>query len=62
MERPEILSRLREGKRQLRRARVAMSLPEKIREVVELQKVHVTIIGKRRKLTPLERVWPLRGR
>jgi hypothetical protein len=56
----DVISRLREGKRQLRRERVAMSLPEKIRQVVELQKVHVTIVGRRRALSPLERVWPLR--
>ena len=56
----EVLTRLREGKRQLRRERVALSLPEKIRQVVELQKVHVTIVGRRRALNPLERVWPLR--
>ncbi len=58
----EILRRLREGKRQLRRERVTMSLPEKIRQVVELQKVHVTIVGRRRALKPIERVWPLRER
>lgn len=39
-----------------------MSLPEKIRQVVELQKVHVTIVGRRRALKPIERVWPLRDR
>ena len=55
-----VIARLREGKRQLRRERIAMSLPEKIRQVVELQKVHVTIVGRRRALGPLERVWPLR--
>jgi hypothetical protein len=59
---PEGIRRLREGKQELRRSRVAMSLPEKVREVVELQKVHVTIVGRRRALKPLERVWPLRDR
>ena len=57
-----VIDRLREGKRQLRSARIAMTLPEKIRQVVELQRVHVTIVGKRRKLKPVERVWPLRER
>ena len=61
-EAPDILNRLRQAKRELRRQRVAMSLPEKIREVVKLQKVHVTIVGRRRALRPLERVWPLRDR
>lgn len=61
-EQSDLMDRLREGKRQLRRERVTMSLPEKIRQVVELQKVHVTIVGRRRALKPLERVWPLRDR
>lgn len=61
-EQSELMDRLREGKRQLRRERAAMSLPEKIRQVVELQKVHVTIVGRRRALKPSERVWPLRDR
>lgn len=59
---PEIMTRLRKGKRELRRQRAAMSLPEKIQEVVKLQKVHVTIVGRRRALKPLERVWSLRDR
>ncbi|HEX3108734.1 MAG TPA: hypothetical protein VHU41_06540 [Thermoanaerobaculia bacterium] len=59
-EETDVITRLREGKRQLRSQRGAMSLPEKIRQVVELQKVHVTIVGSRRALGPLERVWPLR--
>ena len=59
-EKTNVITRLREGKRQLRKERVAMTLPEKIRQVVELQKVHVTIVGRRRALTALERVWPLR--
>lgn len=61
-EESDVMRRLREGKRQLRRSRIAMSLPEKIRQVVELQKVHVTIVGRRRALKPIERVWPLRDR
>ncbi|HEV7767912.1 MAG TPA: hypothetical protein VGQ76_23115 [Thermoanaerobaculia bacterium] len=52
-------NRLREGKSNLRRGRVALSLPEKVRQVVELQKVHVTIVGRRRALLPVERVWQL---
>ncbi len=57
---PDAIQRLRDGKRELRRRRVAMSLEEKVRQVVELQKIHVTIVGQRRALRPLERVWPLR--
>lgn len=57
---PEVIQTLRNGKRELRRQRVAMTLEEKVRQVVELQKVHVTVVGQRRALHPLERVWPLR--
>jgi hypothetical protein len=56
---PDAIRKLREGKRALRRERVAMSLEEKVRQVVELQKIHVAIIGRRRKLRPLEKVWQL---
>lgn len=56
---PDLMDRLREGKRELLRARIAMTLPEKIRQVVELQKVFVTVVGRRRPLEPHERVWPL---
>lgn len=59
---PDALQTLRNGKRELRRRRVAMSLEDKVRQVVELQKVHVTIVGQRRALQPLERVWQLRKR
>ena len=53
------IQKLREGKRDLRRARVAMTLPEKVRQVVELQKIHVKIVGRRRPLRAHERVWNL---
>lgn len=59
---PDVLQALRDGKRELRRRRVAMSLEEKVRQVVELQKVYVTIVGQLRVLKPLERVWQLRKR
>lgn len=58
----DILETLRSGKRELRRERIAMSLPEKVRQVVELQKIHVAIIGQRRALSPIERVWELEKR
>jgi len=56
---PDAVQKLREGKRNLRRARVAMSLAEKVRQVVELQKIHVSVVGRRRTLRPVERVWDL---
>ena len=57
---PDVLQRLRNGKRELRHKRVAMSLEDKVRQVVELQKIHVSMVGRRRALQPLERVWQLR--
>lgn len=52
-------ARLRQGKRDLRLARRAMSLPDKVREVVELQKIAVTTIRRRRPLKDIERVWTI---
>jgi hypothetical protein len=57
---PDAIQQLRNGKRQLRRERIAMSLEDKVRQVIELQRIHVAVIGRRRPLLPLERVWPLR--
>lgn len=54
--------RLRRAKRELRRQRIDLSLPEKVRQVVDLQKVAVETIGRRRSLREIERVWPLRDR
>lgn len=57
---PDAIQKLRDGKRNLRRRRVAMSLSDKVRQVVELQKIYVTVVGRRRPLRPLEKVWQLR--
>ena len=56
----ETLERLRRGKRQLRKARASMTLPEKVQQIVELQKIAVTMIRRRRPLRDIERVWPFR--
>jgi hypothetical protein len=58
----DLLQKLREGKAELRAARRAMSLPEKVREVVRLQKIVLPMIARRRALKPWERVWQLRDR
>lgn len=60
--RDDTIEKLRRGKRELHRKRVTMSLEDKVRQVVELQKVHVAVIGRRRTLKPLERVWQLKKR
>ena len=57
---PEVLQQLREGKRELREARSAMSLPEKVRQVVRLQAAMLPLIRRQRELEPFERVWSLR--
>lgn len=58
----ETTERLREGKRKLREDRRNMSLPEKLRQLVELQKIEIEMIRRRRPLTARERVWNLRQR
>lgn len=57
---PDAIRRLREGKRELRHSRVSMSLPEKVRQVVQLQHITLKMIQRRRPLEPLERAWPVR--
>jgi hypothetical protein len=56
----DLLSRLRRGKDELRRARRNMSLPEKVKQVVE--KITLPAIRRRRALNDWECVWPLRDR
>ena len=57
-----VLRRLREGKRQLRHERLAMTSADKVRQVVALQKATLPMIRRRRKLEDWEAVWPLRQR
>ena len=49
----------RAGKERLRDSRRGLSLPEKVQQVVELQKIAIPLIRRRRKLNEWERVWPL---
>jgi hypothetical protein len=53
------LDRLRERKRKLRQSRREMSLPEKVKQVIALQRIEVEMIRRRRPLSERERVWPL---
>lgn len=57
-----VLRGLREGKRQLRQERVSMSYPDKVRQVIELQRATLPMIRRRRKLEEWEGVWPIRHR
>lgn len=54
-----LIERLRQGKRQLRAERRALTLPEKVRQVVQLQEIAVKAAKARRTLTARERVWKL---
>jgi hypothetical protein len=56
---PDAIQKLRDGKRELHRARVGMSLRDKVRQVVELQRITIPLIRRRRELRAWERVWPL---
>jgi hypothetical protein len=53
----ELLDRLRAGKAALRAERIAMPLPEKVRDLLELQRIYCSIVGLRRPLQPWERPW-----
>lgn len=50
---------LRAGKRTLREQRRQLSLAEKVEQVVELQRIVLPQIRRRRALKPWERVWDL---
>jgi hypothetical protein len=50
---------LRAGKRQLRRQRRDLPLPEKVAQVVELQRIVLTQYQRRRSLKAYERIWDL---
>ena len=54
---PELLERLRQGKIALRERRRAMSLREKVREMLELQRVTFPLLARYRPLRSWERPW-----
>jgi hypothetical protein len=56
---PHTTTTLREGKEALRASRRNLSLPEKVKQVVELQKIAVQIAKSHGKLEPGQRVWEL---
>jgi hypothetical protein len=55
----DLIARLRQGKADLRRERERLSLPEKVRQVIELQKAVYPLIAQRRELEPWERPWEI---
>jgi len=54
---PELMRALREGKAALRRQRERLDLREKIRMVLELQRLCLPLIERRRPLAAWERPW-----
>lgn len=55
----DLIARLRQGKAELRRSRERLPLPEKVRQVIELQKAVYPLIARRRELEPWERPWEI---
>lgn len=54
---PQLIATLRQGKEELRAIRRAMSLPEKIAQVLELQKLQYPLLARRRALPEWMRPW-----
>ena len=54
---PELTDALRQGKSTLRRQREKLELREKIRIVLELQRLCLPLIERRRRLAAWERPW-----
>ena len=50
---------LRRGKAELRRERERMPLPEKVRQVIELQRLVYPLLARQRALEPWERPWEI---
>ncbi len=56
---PELLDALRAGKVSLRRQRENLALREKVRMVLELQRLCLPLIERRRRLAEWERPWAI---
>ncbi len=59
-EAPDAIRKLREGKEALRRERRAMTLPEKVRQVVQLQEITVRASRSRGGPAARQIVWQIR--
>lgn len=53
----ELMQRLRKGKQELHRRARALPLHEKVLRVIELQRITIPLIARRRPLRDHERVW-----
>ncbi len=56
---PELTAALRAGKAELHRQRAHMRLREKVRIVLELQRICLPLVEHQRRLAPWERPWPV---
>jgi len=54
-----LIERLREGKAALHRRHATLPLPEKVRLVMELQRIVLPLIARQRPLRPWERPWEI---
>jgi hypothetical protein len=54
---PELMSRLCQGKAELRARRTQMSLKEKVAMVLELQRIYYPLLKRQRPLASWERPW-----
>lgn len=54
-----LLKQLREGKAALHRRHAELALPEKVRLVMELQRIVLPLLARQRPLRPWERAWEL---
>jgi hypothetical protein len=53
------VAKLRQGKAELRRDREVLPLPEKIRQVMELQRLQYPLLARQRTLRSWERPWEI---
>ena len=54
---PELMSRLRQAKAELHTRQRQMSLKEKVAMVLELQRIYLPLLERRRPLAPWEHPW-----
>ena len=54
---PELIAKLRQGKDALRREREALPLREKVRQVIELQRLQYPLLLRQRAVAPWEHPW-----
>lgn len=53
----ELVEKLWAGKAALREKRRALPLPEKVRQMLDLQRIHFVMVSRRRPMRPWERPW-----